>query len=103
MKQYISLLEATKLVPTKPAVSTLWRWCTWGVCSPRSKEVVKLRSVVVGRRIFTTEEWIEQFFEDCAAARENAREPKLKPAKRITPNRRRQIEQAEDILRRAGI
>ncbi len=103
MREYITLKEAAGLVPTKPAITTLWRWCRWGLKPSRASQAVKMRYVLVGRRLMTTEEWVEQFFADLANVQDEATERiRLRPGQ-LTAARRRQIEEAEEILRRAGI
>jgi hypothetical protein len=103
MREYITLQEAAGLVPTKTAITTVWRWCRWGLTPFRGEQVVKMRFARVGRRLMTTKEWVEQLFTDLADAENQATERiRLRPGQ-MTAARRRQIEEAEEILRRAGI
>ena len=58
---YLTLPQAAKLFPgTKPgkrvSTDTVWRWCTRGVCGG-----VRLRSVMIGGRRFTTRAWLDDF------------------------------------------
>lgn len=66
-KQYLSMSEAARLTPRRPSAGTIWRWCRRGV-QTRNRQYVRLRHVRVGGRVFTTQAWLEQFFEQVAAA-----------------------------------
>ena len=52
---YIPLSAASKLIPGRPAISTLHRWCTRGVRG------VKLANIRIGSRRFTTQDAIDEF------------------------------------------
>jgi hypothetical protein len=60
----VSLNEAVDLLPGRPHLSTLRRWCGRGVRG------VRLETVVVGGRRFTSRVAIEQFIERTTAARD---------------------------------
>ncbi|MCH8823503.1 MAG: DUF1580 domain-containing protein [Planctomycetes bacterium] len=64
---YLSLAEAARQCPGKPAPSTVWRWCRRGVRA-RSGERVRLSHVRVGGRIYTTLHSLTRFFEATAQA-----------------------------------
>lgn len=51
----LSLTEAAKIAPGRPHLATIWRWCQRGVRG------VKLETIVVGGRRFTTTEALERF------------------------------------------
>ena len=63
----ISLSEAAKLTPGRPHTATLTRWCRPGI-KARTGERVRLKHWRVGRKIFTTPEALEEFFERTAEA-----------------------------------
>ena len=51
----LTLVEATKLFPSKPHINSLRRWSRKGLCG------VKLRTFRSGRRICTSREAVEEF------------------------------------------
>ena len=53
----LSLSAAAKLVPGPPHVSTLWRWARRGING------CHLRHVWVGRKVYTAEVWLREFFD----------------------------------------
>lgn len=59
----IGLEEARKELPGDPAYSTIWRWAINGVQLRGSKERVKLETVCIGRKRFTTRQAITRFIE----------------------------------------
>jgi hypothetical protein len=103
MHKYISLNQAIDLLPIRPAISTIYRWCTCGHTINGTKEAIQLEHVYIGRRLFTTEQWLEDFITRCKAARQAAQEKRRfgKPDRYIY----RYLAQAEAdiILRKAGI
>lgn len=64
-KKLVTLNEAAKLVPTRPNVSTMRRWCLKGIASSRG-ERIRLKHVRCGRTIFTNAENLEAFFKKLA-------------------------------------
>jgi hypothetical protein len=62
--RYLSLSQAARTLPGHTHPSTLWRWINKGVAG------VRLRAVRIGRRVFTTQTWIEDFIQSCTAAGE---------------------------------
>ena len=56
----IPIAEAAKRLPGRPHVSTLHRW------SQRGCKGVKLQITRVGSRIFTTEEALQRFIDQCS-------------------------------------
>jgi hypothetical protein len=54
-EKLLSLSEAAELLPNRPHVSTLWRWCRRGV------KGVRLRTLIVGGRRYTTPSFLEDF------------------------------------------
>ena len=65
--EYITLTQASKLCPTKPCISAIWRWCRRGLKS-RSGKRVRLEHLRVGRRVLTTRSSLERFFRELTAA-----------------------------------
>ncbi|HWB11540.1 MAG TPA: DUF1580 domain-containing protein [Pirellulales bacterium] len=88
----LSLTEAAKFAPGRPHLATVWRWCQRGVRG------IKLETIVVGGRRFTTVEALERFITRTTAAANR------EPASVRTPRQRqRAIEAAEAALARDGI
>lgn len=100
MRQYITLHEATKRTPVPVSHCTLWRWCAKGFYIPAAKQLVRLQHVCIGRKMFTTEQWLEEFFVNLTAAKDLARRSRKKPGKL---ERLLEVYHAEAVLRRAGI
>jgi len=65
--QYLSLSQAAKIVPGTPHPSSIWRWCRYGVRARNGKRI-RLRHSRAGSRVYTTERWLDEFFEATAAA-----------------------------------
>lgn len=88
----LSLTEAAKVAPGRPHLATVWRWCQRGVRG------VKLETIVVGGRRFTTTEALERFIARTTAAANG------EPAPIRTPRQRqRAIAAAEAALAADGI
>lgn len=51
----ISLSQATRELPHRPHISTVWRWCTRGVRG------IRLETVVIAGRRFTSREALQRF------------------------------------------
>lgn len=100
----LSLTEATKALPTvngkRHAIPTLWRWCRRGVRG------VRLEYVRMGRNIATSQAALNRFFNALAAADvppTSPTSPSKGPRAATSPQRRRQLEEADRILDRAKI
>ena len=100
----LTLSQAAKQLPRvngrKVHTSTLWRWCRRGC------KGIKLQYYRIGRTIMTTEVALDQFFTALAKAdAEQIDSSNYKPRhKRRRPgNRQASIDQANDVLRNAGI
>ena len=52
---YLPLSQVCDAVPSRPCVSTVWRWSTRGCRG------VKLRTTLIGGQRFTTEKWVAEF------------------------------------------
>jgi len=103
MTNYISLAEAAEMLPTRPAVCTLWRWCVKGLHVRRTGQTVRLRCAFVGRKMFTTPDSVEEFIHRLTAARMGRFEPVID--RKPSPHARTPMTmaEAEEILRQAGI
>ena len=103
MTNYISLAEAAELLPTRPAVCTVWRWCVKGLHVRRTDQTVRLRCAFVGRKMFTTPDSVEEFIHRLTAARLGPFEPVLE--RKRPPHGHQPMSQAEvdEILREASI
>ena len=88
----MSFSAAAKSLPGRPNIATLWRWRTHGVRG------VKLETILVGGRRYTSQEALERFSERITAAANG------EPASRRTNRQRKAaIGQAERELNAAGI
>lgn len=111
----LPLTEVAKLVPGRPSVNCVWRWCRRGVLA-RNGERIRLEHVRIGGKIFTTRAWLEEFGRRLAT--EDAKYFDLahalvppdrrvstrgRPASPINERRRREIEDAERELDKAGL
>ena len=103
-EELLSLTQATKVMPQikgkRPAISTLWRWCRKGLNG------VCLEYVRVGRKIATSREALNRFFNALAETDERMVSPPRpqRPAIRSTSrSRQRAIDEAERICHEAGL
>ena len=72
----LTISQAAKSLPTRPNVSTVWRWIQRGVRG------VKLDSVVVGGRRLTSKEALQSFVERSTANSSGASLPPSCPTSR---------------------
>lgn len=105
--EYLSLTEACKIVPSRPAACSLWRWCRKGV-KTRDGGRVYLQHVRIGGKVYTTRDWLDAFFRETAEAdNEHFRSKDTRPAKmpkgRTSKQRDAAVAQANRDLRDAGI
>ena len=63
---YLTMAEAAKLTPGRPEANTVWRWARRGLKVRGRNEKLWLQHVRVGGRIFTTEDWLYEFFHQVA-------------------------------------
>lgn len=73
----IPLAEA--IFPGDPHVATRWRWKSKGVT--RNGVVIRLRTIVCGGRVFTTQRWADEFCAACNADQESATVPATDPTR----------------------
>jgi len=101
--QFLSLTQAASLLSSggkKPSTCTLWRWCRKG-CNG-----VTLKYSKFGREIRVTEEALENFGRELAAADAplpEAPAPKPKPKPRTAARRQKDIAAANEVLKREGV
>lgn len=67
---YISMSQAATLLPNRPSSGTIWRWCRRGIRSAAG-DVIKLRHVRFGKRLYTRADWVAEFGEQLAEADQN--------------------------------
>ncbi len=84
--------EAAKHVPGRPHVCSLWRWRTQGF------KGVRLETVLVGGRRYTSKEAIQRFVEKTTAAVDGPSTRASTPARR-----KRELERAQRELEKAGL
>ena len=83
----ISLSQATRSLPTRPSPACMWRWYRKGVNG------IRLETVVVGGRRYTTKAaWTEFVRRTTAAA--NREPPKKEDAPERTASTRRKLKDA---------
>ena len=62
-EEIVSLTAATKSLPSRPNITTLWRWRSRGIAG------IRLETIAVGGRTFTSREALTRFFERVTAAK----------------------------------
>ena len=94
LERPISFNDAAKMLPDgkRPAYATWWRWRRVGIRG------VKLETILIGGRRFTSAEAVQRFISATTAAADGA-------APTVRTPRRRRLEQAQarDVLHHAGI
>src|SRR4051812_28261773 len=91
-EQLITLAEATKILPGRPNLSTLWRWRLRGVRG------VTLETILSGGKRFTSVEALRRFQEQVTAAADG------RPILAETPRQReRAIDRAEKRAAELGV
>lgn len=88
-QELISIKQACKLIPTRPAICTVWRWIEKGCRGHR------LQSWLVGGMRFTSKEAIETFIENINQGSGAIRTE--------SPSRSKKAEAAEKELRDLGV
>lgn len=101
LSDLIPLTTAANICPHRPHPSTVWRWALKGVAAPDGSRI-RLRHARVGRRAFTTRQWLLDFFKAAAEARLAPPDPVVDGAN-TSRRRTAQIEAAEKFLRDAGV
>ncbi|MFH1418783.1 MAG: hypothetical protein ABII12_10935 [Planctomycetota bacterium] len=100
--EYITLTQAAKATPGHVSSASVWRWARKGLRA-RNGEIIRLRHIRIGGRVYTKREWLEQFHEYVAEA-------DLQNANWQHPNRNKEItelspshKQADAELTAAGL
>lgn len=71
---YLTLGQASRMLPGTPTAGTLARWVREGIRI--GDQVIRLRAVAMGKRLFTQVIWLEEFSDATQAARISATQPK---------------------------
>ena len=88
----LSLAEAARSQPTRPNLSTVWRWVQRGVRG------VRLETAMIGGRRVTSVQALSRFHAAVTSAADGSPRPT-----RTSRQRQRDIERAEAELAKAGI
>jgi len=93
---YLTLAQAARLMPGTPAPSTIWRWARKGIAAADGGRV-RLQHVRMGRRVFTTGQWLAKFGRE-VADRDVARfaSDHVTPPQRIPPGERSAAQRESD-------
>lgn len=91
-EQLLTFTAATKLLPERPNVATLWRWRTAGCRG------VRLETVLVGGKRYTSAEALQRFVDSVTAAADGV---DAKPA--TNRHRKASVDRAEKELAEMGI
>ena len=100
MLTYLTLKEAAEVLPGHPTPCTVHRWCRRGVPVRGTSRRAKLKHIYVGRRMFTSREWVEDFL---AALDADSRGGTIRRRRPSRAGRKRALAEADAILREAGI
>lgn len=65
--EFLTLKQAAALCPSRPTISTVWRWCRNGV-ETRTGRRVRLEHRRIGKRIYTSKAELERFWDEVTAA-----------------------------------
>jgi hypothetical protein len=89
----LTCAQAARFFPNRPSAKCVHRWRTEGVRSriPPHNQIL-LKSVRIGGRLYTTEEFIREFIAATAAA------PAGAPAMPVSPAERRKADRAAAML-----
>jgi hypothetical protein len=88
-ERLVSLKEARQEFPKRPSIPTLWRWILGGVSG------VRLESILIGGRRYTSGEACRRFVAACNQAKVTQIE--------TTNARRRQLDAAQSYLDQLGV
>jgi hypothetical protein len=91
-ERLLTIAEATRILPGRPHIATVWRWVNHGVGGQR------LETIKVGWKRFTSHEALARFIERTTAAADRQPIPT-----RTAKQRERDIARAERELELAGI
>jgi len=106
--KYLTCIQVAQAAPGRPSANCVWRWARRGVRS-RTGDRVYLDHVRAGRKVFIPAGALEKFMAALAeadrqhfASRESGSASLPAPTK-AEQSRRREIEEAEADLDRAGV
>jgi len=100
---YMTLSEVAKHLPRlngrKVHVATIWRWCRKGLHGKH------LKYTKIGRTIVVKEADLHRFFMELAESDQSYQVPRIRKrrSRRISAGRQRAIQDANEVLARAGI
>ena len=106
LPDFFTLTEAAHRLPRidgrRLHPSTLWRWCRKGI------QGISLDYIRVGNKVMVSEEGLNRFFAKLSQADEEAmQQPAVKRNRRRrsrrTQSHQRSQDEAQDVLRKAGI
>src|SRR5690242_16095034 len=106
----ITITEAAQRSPGRPSTNCIWRWCRKGVLS-RNGQRVRLQHLRIGGKIFTRQQWLDEFGAQVAAADAeyfDAAAPQTgtprrrRPLNQFEQERAQQVESARRTLKAAG-
>jgi hypothetical protein len=105
----LTLGQASRVSPGRTSTNTIWRWARKGVVA-RSGERIRLEHLRLGGKIFTTEQWMQDFGRKLATADAAHFDRQLMgPAPNDLPSaggdesRRAYLEQIDRDLQESGI
>lgn len=90
----LTISEAAKRFPKRPATVSIWRWSTRGVRG------CKLRTVAVGGKRFVPESAIAEFLQACSAVANHEVPERSVPTARTARRRTAAVSRAKAILSR---
>ena len=76
---------------------------THGITVRAAADVVRLRFVRIGRKFLTTADWVTEFIHRLTAATMASHDDWMRRHKKLGRDRLRQLAEADEILKRAGI
>lgn len=106
-QEYLTFAQASRRCHFRPSISTIWRWARKGL-KARSGRLIRLRHLRMGRRLVTTPQWLDEFFDhlaqaDCEQTESSRDESDPARVKSNASRRQREIEVAEAALQQEGI
>jgi len=81
----LTMAQARRAVPTRPDISTLFRWCRRCVRPAGARDRVYLEHARVRGRIVTSSEALRRFFDALTAPVADAPRPSVIPRQTATP------------------
>lgn len=61
----VALSRVGRLIPSRPSLQTVLRWCTSGIRRRADGATIKLDSILIGSRRFCRPSAVARFIEDC--------------------------------------